>query len=542
MNVLAVKVEVLKLNNSVASEFTLSGNKGVYRIAVYISATRWAEDEQDSTALLSLQSEQCRKYLKEHPEFKKVGTYTDRNASRDTNREWHHLLDDAECRKMDAVLVWSIKQIEQGFGLADFYVGKFLYPAGIRFIAIEDGFDSLYDNMEEYLRHYANLFNSYTGSRRHTNGFKKNKIRSVSVPYGYIYDPESNPQIIVDEETAPNVKKLFELAVAGTRVVDMVRYMNERHIATPKQRRGQLYGAVVTGSPYWKNTVVKSILQNPCYTGDYVTGRTREQCIDGVNHYEKVPQDEWLIIPDHHEPIISREMYQRSLEVTDSRRFQNAREKGSGNNAFRNIFWCGHCGTGMTCSRAGVRNGKPYARIYCASGKYQKDGGCETYDVPFEDTINQLRNHLSKEIQNAKKFISNADNLWSNAWVQKGFETAQSETKKKQDELLEHSEQGVLGDDSYHVVASSLQEQQNYEKAFSTENPWAVRFAAMDENDLPDFSREAVKQIYKRVYVYSDGRLEIQYVDDEWKRFVTETYQKYHGEGDVFLWEEEIEL
>ena len=149
-----VKVELLRLGDTSAPAQWKA--KKSFRTAVYISAGRWDQIVEDPAQLLSKQSELCRAFLREHKEFKKVETYADRNSNRETNREWNRLLNDVECRKVDAVLVTSIAQIEASCGMACYHVGRFFYPAGIRFIAVEDGFDSFRDDLELYLKRYAN--------------------------------------------------------------------------------------------------------------------------------------------------------------------------------------------------------------------------------------------------------------------------------------------------------------------------------------------------------------------------------------------------
>ena len=351
-----VKVELLRLGGTSAPANWKE--KKSFRTAVYISASRWDQTVEDSSQLLSRQSELCRAFLREHREFKKVETYADRNSSRETNREWNRLLDDVECRKVDAVLVTSIAQIEASCGMACYHVGRFFYPAGIRFVAVEDGFDSYQDDLELYLKRYANRYASFLGAQRHERRFNRNKVTSVSVPYGYIYVAGGTPEIVIDEETAPFVKELFALALQHTTVTEMARHMTEIGAPTPAARRRALYGQKVSGSEYWKSSVVKTILKNPCYTGDYVTGRTKERFLDGVNHFENVPCEDWLVIKNHHEPLIDRETYEKSISIMDSRRFEHNRDKARAQNPFRHMFVCGHWGSVIYCHRAGSKSGR----------------------------------------------------------------------------------------------------------------------------------------------------------------------------------------
>ncbi|MCD7883037.1 MAG: recombinase family protein [Lachnospiraceae bacterium] len=535
---MAIKVEVLQLGNSAPK---LAGEKdGLYRTAVYISATSWAEDVTDAAAVLSRQSEQCRAYLKEHKELKKVETYADRNSVRDCRREWLRLLDDAECRKFDTVLTTSIRYVSESFSPACVDIGRFFYPAGIRFIAVEDGFDSSKDDMQDYLERCASMQSCYIGNKWMAEGFAKQKIYKAAVPYGYRYVADGNPQIVIDPETAPYVVKLFEMAVKKTPVMDMVRYMNDCKAPTPRQRRGQLYGEKVTGSPYWKHAVVKNILKNPCYVGDYVIGRTREIRIDGVQmEYEKLPPEKWKVIRNYHEPIISREIYQQSMDILEARSFTQTCKNRNYQNPYRNVFVCGCCGTLMTCNVAGVKNGKDYARIFCDSGRYQKDGGCETYDVRQDDVIVKMKEAFAAEIRLAKHLCESLPAVRESKAYQDALLHFDQEKLRVQSEIEMAVEDGDEAETLYRELKQVMAEKAQFENLFSTDNLWLQRFAVMDSDVLPEFDRKMVKASFQKVEVFRDGHILPHFAEEGAREMLKKYWMEMQEEGGMPLWEEE---
>lgn len=532
-----VKVELLRLGDTSAP--AQWKEKKSFRTAVYISAGRWDQIVEAPAQLLSKQSELCRAFLREHKEFKKVETYADRNSNRETNREWNRLLDDVECRKVDAVLVTSIAQIEASCGMACYHVGRFFYPAGIRFIAVEDGFDSFRDDLELYLKRYANRYASFLGAQRHEKRFNRNKVTSVSVPYGYIYVAGGTPEIVIDEETAPFVKELFTLALQRTSVTEMARHMTEIGAPTPASRRRALYGQKVSGSEYWKSSVVKTILKNPCYTGDYVTGRTKERFIDGVNHFERVPSEDWLVIKNHHEPIIDRETYEKSMEIMDSRRFANHRDQSSAQNPFRNVFVCGHCGTVMTCSRANSKNGKPYASIRCNSIRFDKTSGCEAYDVRMDETIARVRGQLATEIGKAKEAIGKFPQIIESEWYKKilsQFKEQESTiTAKILDRTLTKRERDVL----YQVLLQQKEKLQEFETAFSMDNPWVSLFTGLGDAETIEFDRQQVRAIFQKIEVFRNGKVKVHFVHEEWRAYIDAYLAAVREKGGMKEWVDE---
>lgn len=83
------------------------------------------------------------------------------------------------------------------------------------------------------MKRYANRYASFLGAQRYERRFNRNKVTSVSVPYGYIYVAGGTPEIVIDEETALFVKELFALALQHTTVTEMARHMTEIGAPTP---------------------------------------------------------------------------------------------------------------------------------------------------------------------------------------------------------------------------------------------------------------------------------------------------------------------
>ena len=534
-----VKVELLRLGGTSAPANWKE--KKSFRTAVYISASRWDQTVKDSGQLLSRQSELCRAFLREHREFKKVETYADRNSSRETNREWNRLLDDVECRKVDAVLVTSIAQIEASCGMACYHVGRFFYPAGIRFVAVEDGFDSYQDDLELYLKRYANRYASFLGAQRHERRFNRNKVTSVSVPYGYIYVAGGTPEIVIDEETAPFVKELFALALQHTTVTEMARHMTEIGAPTPAARRRALYGQKVSGSEYWKSSVVKTILKNPCYTGDYVTGRTKERFLDGVNHFENVPCEDWLVIKNHHEPLIDRETYEKSISIMDSRRFENHRDKASAQNPFRNMFVCGHCGSVMTCNRAGSKSGRAYARIRCDATRFNKESRCEAYDVRMDETITKLRGELAAEICKANEAASLFPQMVGSAWYQETLSQLKARNSTAAAKILDRSLTKRERDDLYKELLRQKEKLQNFETAFSLDNPWVSLFTGIGDAATIEVDRQQVRAIFQKIEVFRNGEIKVHFIHEEWRAYIDAYLAKVGEKGSVDKWVDETE-
>lgn len=111
------------------------------KTAIYMGACSWGSNKISSLSLPE-QTQICREYMKNHPELKKVGTYTDRNTLRDSTKELDRLLVELENRRVDCIVVASIYHFFESSSIIAFYVKQVVVPAGLRLIAIREEIDT----------------------------------------------------------------------------------------------------------------------------------------------------------------------------------------------------------------------------------------------------------------------------------------------------------------------------------------------------------------------------------------------------------------
>lgn len=127
-------------------------------------------------------------------------------------------------------------------------------------------------------------------------------------PYGYRKDPDNCHKLLIDENTAPVVKQIFEWAYERVALNRIVRNLNEMGIAAPshyKKSTGEITSPGLIGSGKWQTRSVMKILESEVYTGDLVQGKTKM-----VDHQQVKADDDNLIIARRtHEPIISHKLF-----------------------------------------------------------------------------------------------------------------------------------------------------------------------------------------------------------------------------------------
>lgn len=201
---------------------------------------------------------------------------------------------------------------------------------GVRFIGVADNSDSdseIYGTMRLFTSAYNEMYVKDISSKiRRTLTYKREQGQFIGsfAPYGYIIDPKDKHHLIIDEETAPNVRLIFEMYIQGNGYRKIVQELNSRGILSPsayKQQSGSKYVNCNADSSnakgLWTQSSVVAILRNEMYTGTLVQGKSHHISYKNKKR-RKVSEDEWVKVPGTHEAIIDPDTWLRSQERLSS--------------------------------------------------------------------------------------------------------------------------------------------------------------------------------------------------------------------------------
>ena len=162
---------------------------------------------------------------------------------------------------------------------------------------------------------------------------KQGKFLAWSPPLGYMKDPNDRHKIIVDEETAWIVKKIFKLALDGTSSRNIAKILNEEKIPTPSKRKSELtnldfeYSIIRTAKkprPTWTNGNVIDVLANENYTGTY-TFNMQDKSVLNPSSFKFKPKEEWGRVENNHEAIISKEDFEKVQKIKEKNLFMKGK-------------------------------------------------------------------------------------------------------------------------------------------------------------------------------------------------------------------------
>lgn len=274
---------------------------------------------------------------------------------------------------------------------AGYYLEKYLPSLGVRFVEITDDYDSN-DGDGGILLPLKNIISeSYAlDISRKCRSVQQQNIKSGRfvgrmAPYGYAKSPEDCHQLVIDEKAASTVQQIFEWSADGAIPREIVRKLNEQKVLTPsryKQANGIITSEKLIGTELWTERTVKDMLSDRVYVGDMVQGKTRK-----TNHKQVfVDPSEWVCVPNTHEPIIDRAVFDEVNNKPVQKLVEPSKRKFSENN-FKGKVFCVHCGYAMN-RKLQYKDGAYWFRCETRH-KYGKDA-CVQVSVKESDVVAEI--------------------------------------------------------------------------------------------------------------------------------------------------------
>ena len=354
-----------------------------YNVGVYARLSRDDERTGESVSIEN-QKELLTQYVKEQG-WNLYDYYCDGGVSGTTfdRPQFNRLVQDATDGKINLVLCKDLSRLGRDYIEAGRYTDYIFPSLGCRFIALNDGVDTIHKNNEMmvilknvmndlYARDTSNKIKAVKQAT-----FKAGKFIGCYAPYGYMKSPEDKHKLIPDPVTAPIVRRIFDLRTQGNGHRKIAIILNEDGIPSPKMyyymTLGQEHHRYETTA--WSDMTIKHILKNEAYIGHLVQNKTGN--VSYKNHKQIAkPQEEWIKVENTHEPLIEKEVWD-FVQTTENRPVRGRSGKNGMVSLFAGILCCMDCGGAMRFStdyRKRSKSGKPseYKAYLC--NRYMSGG------------------------------------------------------------------------------------------------------------------------------------------------------------------------
>ena len=368
------------------------GNVEKQRYKAGIYARLSSNQDEKKKESIEVQIEIARKFVEEFNRSENgevlevIGCYTDvgKTGSNFERDGFQRLLQDIRIGKINSVIVKDLSRLGRNYLETGNYLEKIFPFLGVRFIAVADDFDTGKEGNENkqmaseiknlvndmYARDFSQKAKLHLRQRREEGSYV-----GGPPPYGYRAEQNGKRRILIpDENTEGIVRFIYEKYVETESYTAVAGELNLRQVNPPAlyKKTKEVYHIPGAGKyKGWNKSAVERILKSETYTGTLVQGKTSITARDEKNRIHK-PEDDWVITKDAHEPLVDRELYQKSVEIREKMKERKASynhpTKGYpiGENIFDGVLYCGVCGRKMTRSS--------YVKHYADGEKARLDG------------------------------------------------------------------------------------------------------------------------------------------------------------------------
>ena len=445
-------------------------------VALYIRLS--VEDNKKRGCSVENQKLVLNDFLADKPDFVVYDTYIDNGA---TGTNFHRpgfqqMLSDIEAGHIDCVIVKDLSRLGRNSIDTGYYIEQYFHTHNVRFIAVTDQFDtadpgSLHSGIMLPLKNMINEAYALDIGRKikaqARQAMKDGDYIGARAPYGYRKDPDNCHKLLIDEDTAPVVRQIFEWAHEHVALNRIVRNLNEMGITAPshyKKSTGEITSPGLIGSGKWQTRTVMKILESEVYTGDLVQGKTKI-----VDHQQvKAGEDNLIIARRTHEPIISYELFTAVQEyrkqICEESRAVPKRPYTP--NIFKGKVFCADCGRSLHRQRAERKKGPDVYWFHCLTNSRVAKDSCKGVMMQETELIATVTAILEKELSVAlgmslPLFQLEAKQKKDKDRLKTQMSARRQETEKKRRlirGLYENFVQGILTNEEYFELKTAYEE------------------------------------------------------------------------------------
>ena len=526
------------------SENTIHEKIAEWNVGLYLRLSRVDDDIKDESDSIASQKAMLSKFAQSNPDFNIVDFYIDDGFS-GTNFDrpnFQRMWQDIRNGKVNCVVVKDLSRFGRNTIETDNYLEVVFPTLKIRFISLLEDVDTFlkpdlsnqklliaFKNLmnDEYARDISTKVRTANDAHRRRGDF----IGSFA-PYGYKKDPNNHHKLVIDEEVADVVKEIFRLYLSGYSFVKIARHLNELNYLAPieyKKQKGYNLKIPSKSVKYalWSPTTINTILENEMYIGNMVQGK---RCSVSYKNKKKIEKskDEWVIVPNTHEAIISKEDFEKTQILLEKSKKPHI--KPFRTNILGGLVRCGDCGLAMTTCHCTAPNliGKYYFKCI-TYGKSPKH--CSKHSIRNDKLENMIFEILKKYIDlsvNIENIINKIDKSKF-----KPTNTTNEKLKLQRDrDILSYKQQltglymkfksGDINENDYKLEKEKIENQIKI-----CENQIITLSATLNNNvenahnsfvttlrkykNFTSLTKEMAQELIDVIYVYENNKIEINF-------------------------------
>ena len=276
--------------------------------------------------------------------------------------DFKRMIADVESKKINLVITKDLSRLGRDYIDTGYYLERYFPTQKVRYIALTDGIDTMSDNSNNDLSPFKAVINDMYAkdiSKKVRACFKTKQETGQYIgsfaPYGFIKNPENGNQILIDDEVAGVVRRIYDLYLGGKSMFVIAEMLNDEGVESPAAYKERIFPTFKQSNVkyyLWDKMKVRNILIDATYCGN-LTQRKYRKVNYKVDKGIALPPREWITVEGTHEGIVSVEDFE-NVKMLISKKANNNIKRGQNDRLLNGLMFCKECGSKMTYRRNGI--------------------------------------------------------------------------------------------------------------------------------------------------------------------------------------------
>ena len=449
------------------------------KVALYLRLSRDDGDKNESNSITN-QRNILTSYVEQIPEFKIEDIYVDDGFSgTNFNRpDFLRMMDDIYEGKINCVIVKDLSRLGRNYSETARYIDEIFPRLNIRFIALNNSIDTASSTMNAATQCISvgvtNVINESLAATTSVNvratlnhNRQQGKFIGSFACYGYKKSEDDHHKLVIDPETAPIIRDIFNRFISGESVLSITRHLNSLGIPNPsayKSMNNPNYKPQ-SNSGLWVDSTVRRILSNEMYIGNMVQGKN-EKISYKIKQNRSIDKNKWIIVENTHQPIIDQDTFNKAQSLFN--KSTRISPKADSVDLFSGFMRCSNCNYTLN-KKTNTHSYGTYEYYRCTTRTKKGKNTCE---CGHTIRIDKLEKAVLKSLQFMIKTAVNMDEIIKSANLSGKIRTDETLLERKLQKESSQLEKyksamvdlypdykcGILSQDEYLLLKSNISE------------------------------------------------------------------------------------
>ena len=413
-----------------------------YHAALYIRLSKEDESEGPSQSVQNQES-LLREFVQQH-RLSVYDTYVDDGWSGTSfdRPSFQRMIADIEAKKVNMVITKDLSRLGRDYILTGHYMERYFPEHRVRYISLLDGIDTGVDSTANDITPFRAIMNDMYAKdiSKKIKSVKRDKQRKGQFiggkpVYGYKMHPTEKNKIIIDEEVAPVVRRIFALALSGMSCRNIAALLNQEGVPTPATYANL---PVARPGPYtglWSSERISDMLQNETYIGNMVQGRSVKISYKSKKCLRQDPVN-WVVVEGTHEPLVDPETFRKVRMLVNSRKHTRSRTYDF---LLKGLIFCHECGYPLAVLNRKNARGEDVLYFVCRTyQRFTKAGVCTCHSIKEKtvtDAVVAKVREVCQAYLNPDELLPVAQEAMENAGKRSSLESELQALQSKIDSL-----------------------------------------------------------------------------------------------------------